>query len=72
MLVDESLLERRFLRMQRDRVDMKPILDFEDLGCVKICVCVVVSIVWLSVFGLMLILMELGVAGRKMGFGYMN
>lgn len=40
MLVDESLLERRFLRMQRDRVDMKPILDFEDLGCVKICVCV--------------------------------
>lgn len=26
--------------MQRDRVDMKPILDFEDLGCVKICVCV--------------------------------
>ena len=26
LLVVESLLERRFLRMQRDRVDMKPIL----------------------------------------------
>lgn len=39
VLVVESLLERRFLRMQRDRVDMKPILDFGDLVCVRIYVC---------------------------------
>lgn len=33
VLVVESLLERRFLRMQRVRVDIKPILDLcEDLG----------------------------------------
>lgn len=48
VLVDESLLERRFLRMQRDRVDMKPILDFGDLACVKICVWWWVLCGWMS------------------------
>lgn len=39
VLVVESLLERRFLRMQRDRVDMKPILDFGGLSlCEGSCV----------------------------------
>lgn len=67
VLVDESLLERRFLRMQRDKVDMKPILDFGDL----VCVCGG-GIMWLGVLGLMLTLMELGIAGRVMGLRYMN
>lgn len=31
VLVVECLLERRFFRMQRDRVDMKPILNFGEL-----------------------------------------
>jgi hypothetical protein len=31
VLVIESLLERQFLRMQRDTVDMKPIVDFGEV-----------------------------------------
>jgi hypothetical protein len=33
---------------------------------------VVVGIIWLGVLGLMLILMEFGIAGRVMGLGYIN
>lgn len=44
VVVVESLLERRFLRMQRDRVDMKPILDL----CEGLCVWWWVLCGWVS------------------------
>ena len=66
----ESLLERRSFRMQRDRVDLKPILGR--------CVCVDLSVQWYRyVLGgvklvLVLMLMEAGIAVRIMGLRYMN
>lgn len=36
VLVVEGLLERRCLRMQRDRVDVKPIFEFSGWVCVRI------------------------------------